>query len=305
MPDTPDQPLPVPESSNKQSNLLEDIKKRPPELLKENFERNIQAIEKSYLAEQIKDQKSRDLIETLAGKPLDTLHKRAGDFLAFYEAALFNNITHAAQEDLGDNVTLKSPERLITEGVIDKAAASGALDREMGNTNYVFASLSLLPSRSSNGERRYKISSTDGYAVPVDHADMIVPENDIEVYRNNLYTIDDFKVFFSTYAASLFEKPEDFLAFINAYNPKIWPVSFWERGLKPVHEAERTSESENDAKIFEKMKQLLMKDSIYPPFSPEFQFKDEVEATGEPYTPPTPEPKTTNHWDDSEQLMGK
>lgn len=301
IPNTPSAPNLTEAESQPQAkevqNLADQIKERPPEILHENMERNIKGVEDQFLQGLTDDKDPRETIELMAQKPLERLQEKTARFQAYYASEVFSKVKHAVPKDIGDEVTLKSAKLLVEEGALEKAPHAGDVDEMIGNTDYVFANSEALPSRSMGGGRHYLIQSKEGYVVPIDHADMVLPnelyggpgtypKDTLALYAKNLYTIPDFERFFSTYTAALFENPEEYLDFVKAYGgPHAWSASFWdEQSLQYAteHNTGRANTRESDLNVFTKMRGMLVRDSIYPPFSPEYQFRDQVEAVGDP-----------------------
>lgn len=300
----------TPPLSEKQVNEInrinvERIRTRDPQDLKDNANRALNALEELYISQELMSipQPMKLLPNYILERYLlKKLRKKVSYFQKEFDTTFFNNIVHATLKSMPDEPELKSPNYLAKEkGLTIEGTSShtGGSDIEIGNSDYVFAGSLKLPSRGmamATGEdaKIYRINSENGYAVPVDIADLQGYEEwhysqqtetwmDFlkDIYANNIYTIKDFKKVFSTYSAVLFESPNQ--AINSLHN--IWTITFgtpWtetqlDRSLNNM-EQEHHPLPENQKKALLLMRTLLRKHKLYPPFEPEFQFKDRVKG---------------------------
>jgi hypothetical protein len=296
---------------------IQKIRDREPEAVTENFTRAMTALKAEYTVSRLtqKDHPKlpHALLKIIGGNPSAKYEKelqvKAQAFRHAFETDVFNQVEHSAPNSLPEELDLKSPQAL-QQGENDEEGKiglhSGTLDHKMGNTRYVFANYNAMPSRSFNEyARNFVITSQDGYVVPIDHADMHATERiadtqysgnfeeaKLAIYADNIYTLQDFKTLFSTYAATFFETSQEALGFFNRYTQSrdISRADFWTEDVQYLWGAARLSEEEldNDREKFTMMKTFLEKTNIYPPFCPELQFRDRVHARRKENPKPLP-----------------
>lgn len=205
--------------------------------------------------------------------------EKIAEFRQYHDSVTFGTIIHVSTQAMtssdGDRVILKSPVQL------GYSASSGVLDEEIGNTNYVFASANSLGSNSSRGGGggQYLIESRDCDVVPMDIAHM--HPNDfggseakrLEAYANNIYSYPHFVEVFSAYTALLFESQEEAISFFERHWFYPDSADAWD-----IEQLEISAKENPDDAILLKMAKLYKEDGIVPPISPEFQYRDSVEA---------------------------
>jgi len=280
------------------------IRERRPEDIQKNAERAVQGIVDWYVAEKTNSHTSSRLGKILekipgrnpAAKDKKELQRKTESFRTYFDENVFNKVEHSTKSQLPDEAFLKSPGLLATEkgnDIRDNSAHTVDDDVLMGNTDYVFANFYDLPSRTfSQYGPNYVIESQDAFAVPVDIADLKIPSSmlkedlsdfrlkQMKAYADNIFTFADFKNVFSLYSAAMFETPQDAITFFTRYGSSIdiakaafWEsTSYWGQG----NMTEDQLAVENNKLI--QMKKLFINKGIYPPFSPEVQFKDKVTA---------------------------
>lgn len=272
----------VEDSAKERARLVKIIKERKPETLKQNLQESIRALAAFYLKQELPDNRLLQffLKDQIRGK----LKEKATDFYAYFNQNFFSKVTHWSSAEIPEAL-LKSSEKLAAEKGLtstETSTQSGKLDQEIGNTDYVFANSEALTSRSAVGTSRYRISTQEGYVVPLDIAFVKSPDDTIRqnqalsenynlrVYGKNLLTIPDFKVFFATYCAVFFDQPQDAIEFFSKNH--YWP------DLADCWDDSRLAGDDPDSTLKRKIRDLLVKSEILPPVSPEFQFKDQVQA---------------------------
>lgn len=275
------------------------IKERKETDLKGNYRRNMAAIFGVYCARQLakwgevfpiigtlsmKSAQARTIVKLFQVE--ESFKKKTAVFRQYFDETVFAQIVHGSG-DLGEKIELKSPNLLASEiGQDTKAAtkASGDLDVEIGNIDYVFGNSAKLPSRSLGG-MVYEISSRDGYAVPIDLADIRsvheqLPEGVtwerelLDHYSGNMYTIEDFKTIFSAYCATFFDDPDRALRFYHKYYHFAQQAACWTNDMSIEYGVDDV-----DREAMRGMKNLYVAKNIIPPICPEFQFKSRVTAT--------------------------
>lgn len=259
------------ELSSSLGSLETEIRERSPRLLEENFLR---------ASTRIKE------FATDTGLSTHALKLKTNKFEGFFDKNVFNNIVHTAYENFADsdgNTLLKSPN------IIGRANASGQRDYEMGNTDYVFASADLLRSNSSRHKYEYEITSRNCFVVPMDIAhikveldqpwdkyqnkqlaDLELDVKQMQIYVKNIYSYEDFKKLFSLYCSVVFDSPQQAIDFLSRN-------SFY-ADLADAYKPGTTPAWPEDQPYMEKLVELHNNYGILPPFSPEFQFEDTVEA---------------------------
>lgn len=301
--------------NNDQHELAKKIKERTPKDLEHNYTNALHSLLEEYRTKSgdvNQRQTVRSHLRGIFRKPHDEIKEmfedKAGEFREAFDVILFPHIEHSAPNTLPDEMELKSPPLLAKESgksVEEESHSSGTLDQSIGNTDYVFANFNSMPSRSFNRYgRNFEIISTDGYAVPIDIADLkALPSmakdgnyrtSMLEAYANNIFTLSQFKEVFSAYAAVFFDTPEDALLFFNRYTESqdISRADFWESDIDSKWGSSGLTEAEKaeDSRRFNQMRSFFEKTGIYPPFCPEIQFKDKVSAKRK--LEPTPLPNT-------------
>ena len=147
----------------------------------------------------------------------------------------------------------------------------------------VFANSSFLLSRTCSGQNVYEIKSTDGCAIGLDINAMLPPtaesqplrdEMRIYYFSRNIMTINDFKAYFAKFSAAVFDNPRQALEFFleNHMMPE-W-AGVWESDEAVAKHIRR----DEDKKFAVKIRDLYVNRGLVPPFVPEFQYKDSVQA---------------------------
>lgn len=277
----------APESSadalikHQQKAAAERIRKRDSEDLKNNFNRSVKGIYDFYIEKQTQllPKGLRSTLKLILKKYLVAkLEHKADLFGKEFESTVFSNIIHFTDNDLGLEVQLKSPSLLAKEkGVLleEIPTHTNLSDVEIGNDRYVFARSPLLWSRyQAAGKYAYKIESEEGDVVPIDIADLksdnpLALGYDYKCYADNVYAFADFKRLFSLYCAAVFPSSEEAIKVLKLQGDQMfYDFYYW---LESV-------EGYPDSEIRLKMRNLLSRARVYPPISPEFQFKDKVMA---------------------------
>jgi hypothetical protein len=301
-----------PEAEQQRLEIVHKIRDREPTEIAYNAAKAVAGIEQFYAQE--KTSGKRGLLKGLSSaRHLRELHKKATEFGRFFDETVFSDIEHATRNNIGENVELKSPQTLAVESgtsIHDNGPHSGGVDVAMGNANYVFANTNELVSFTGVGSNRYKITSDDGYAVPVDvaYTDIRAVASESEdyavrklgLYADNIYTIPDFKTVFALYGAALFDSPQDAVGFYKTFKHMMAQARRWDLDDKgdgsnyhkwdtygPNNQNDNRNVDEyatdryaNDRAhtIALRMRELVEDYGIYPPLEPEFQFKGKVEA---------------------------
>ena len=279
---------------SKVDGVKNQIRERDPVMVEDNFKRAIRALSQVYedkLA--VKVNERTGLWDRLRrNREGESFEDRIQGFVETYGQGVYEVLTHVTDVEIpvddGDYATLVAPKDL------ERARRSGKDDMEMGSLEYVFASMGELRPRGGRGGGNVfhiEIPSADEnneiYGVPCDIADLqlgaVAPEEvdydeinqlfKLEVYRDNIFKWEDFKIFFAAYCACFFDTPEEALSFFS--NKRVRTVN---QQSSPW--SERTLNNEPDEirpKLIE-MAQLMRKQGIVPPIAPEVQIKDSVQA---------------------------
>ena len=279
--------------SEEQLKIFSQIRKRSDKELVGNYSRNMGVLREFYCENVVESGGFGLRVRGfLSGKlrkreKFESFDEKSDRFLEFFENNVFSDVVHVSSVELpvddGGKVTLVAPQTL------ERAAQSGNNDEIIGNTQYVFGSFSLLRSRGGKGGKTTLRIDEDtagrAVAVPSDHADLhlygAAPEElsnrwvdqifRWEVYRDNMYSLEDFKMFMVGYSACFFT-PEEAIRFYDKV--QIYPM---EAGAWSEKQLERVDESIRDT--FRKMRDLLVDNQIIPPIAPELMFHDNVIGT--------------------------
>lgn len=225
-------------------------------------------------------ERARSIIDEIAQLDLDGRREldglsRIDTFRAYFDDTVFSSIVHTTAASISDTPTtlLESPAKL------GKKAHSLTVDDEIGNTSYVFASSDALRSNSSRHRKEYEIDSRDCFVVPIDidHVKVGLPNlsnaeyelEQIRRYASNMFTYKDFREYFAAYNAAVFDTPEQALDFYTRYHYVPDQADFLDESRL------RFFDDPTEQEAFRKI-QLLYREDVLPPFSPEFQFKDSV-----------------------------
>lgn len=262
------------------SSNVAKIKERSPETLKANFENGMRVLQDEYFIKRTRERRFGSFLFN-RDRAVKELSQKAKSFKDYFDQKVFANIIHTSslefEEDESGQVTLLSANRA------GGAKHQGDFDASIGSNDMIFANSRTLRSRSFGGPNHYKISANDAYVVPMDVAVMHawnrsgeeLNDESIAFYASrNIFSASDFETYFSTYCATLFETPEDAINFFQANNFLPLQAGVWhsdENVLKRVQD-------EKEKGIALKMRELYVKKNLFPPFSPEWQFKDEVKA---------------------------
>lgn len=281
-----------------QAIAAERIKNRDAMDIRNNFERSMRGINDFYVEKQIQllPKRSKLIPRLLLEKYFShKLERLAQSFGEDFDSAVFSNIVHGSASDLGEEADLKSPALLAEESKVpfDEVPGkhSGGIDIEIGNTDYVFgASMNLRgrawgsvgPNASDTYKAYYRIESEDGYVVPVDIT-VMKPHKpnqgqmNLSTYADNIFTLRDFKKLLPTYCAALFESSEMAVKFLA--RAQMLDNDFWFKIDDPNFTGMPIGDTEDsDIVTLQNMRQILADANVYPPFGPEFQFKDRVRA---------------------------
>lgn len=264
-------------------------KERSPETLQNNFERSMEGLKSSYYADRVTTRKLGAVFFSREKSDRE-LKEKSKKFKDFFEEVVFSEIVHGTSVDLPQDengeVTVLSAEKIASKDGKHSSEATkhqGKVDSIIGSNDLVFANSSALTSRSFGGEFTYQITSKDCCVVPLDIADMLATTHEAEKYSDalkvmkyskNIYSLENFKEFFATYCAVIFDDPKEALAFLGFEYilPQIGGVWYSdESARKSVHNPEY-------ADYAVKVRRLYVNNDIVPPFSPEWQFKGEVKA---------------------------
>lgn len=258
------------------------IKERSPETLKANFENGMRVLQDEYFVKRTRERRFGSFLFS-KDKAVKELNQKAKGFKDYFDQKLFANIIHTSslefEDDESGQVTLLSANR------VGGARHQGDFDASIGSNDMIFANSRTLRSRSFGGPNHYKISSKDAYVVPMDVAVMHawnasgeeLNDESIAFYASkNIFSATDFETYFSTYCATLFDTPEDAIKFFQVNNFLPLKAGVWHSDDRLVRSL--MSSGEKDKQIAIKMRELYIKKNLFPPFSPEWQFRDEVKA---------------------------
>ncbi len=261
---------------------IRKIKERTPETLKANFDNAMNVLREEHIAKRLKERRFGPFLFNRQ-KAVKELDQKAKVFKDYFDRQVFSNIIHTSSLDF--QVDESGEVTLLSASKVGEAKHQREFDASIGSNDMVFANSRTLRSRSFGGANHYQINSKDSYVLPIDVADMH-PWNkegeDMEYEgrafyaAKNLFSADDFETYFSTYCAVLFDKPEDAIRFFrdNYFLPL--KAGVWHSDERLVRNL--MSDGVNDKQIALKMRELYVKKNLFPPFSPEWQFKDEVKA---------------------------
>ena len=262
---------------------------RTPETVKENFERSMGVLKDFYFAKKFGEKRFK-FIPLSRDKTDKELEAKAAKFKRFFAQRLYTEIIHGSEVDLPEDengeVTLLSIEgvaKKLGKPVDEVVKHQGELDKKLGSNSMVFGNSSAMTSRSAGGKFCYQITSEEGWVVPLDVADTLAPSHAAEVssdatraynYARNIYSITDFPDFFATYCATVFDSPIQALTFLtfNYMLPQIAGVWYSEE------EAAKHVNLDEFKRFAGPIRNLYAQHHIVPPFSPEWQYKDEVKA---------------------------
>lgn len=264
------------------SSNITKIKERSAETLKVNFEAAMGVLQDEYFSKRIKERK---LGSFLYGRnnAVKELNQKTKFFKDYFDQKVFSNIIHTSslefETDENGQVTLASANR------VGGAKHQGEFDAAIGSNDMIFANSRMLRSRSFGGANHYKISSKDAYVMPVDIAEVHAWNPVGEEFYNesrafyvskNIFSAKDFETYFSTYCATLFDTPQDAIKFFQANNFLPLRAGIWHSEERLVRAL--MTKGEKEKQIALKMRELYINKNLFPPFSPEWQFKDEVKA---------------------------
>lgn len=264
-------------------------KERTPETLKQNFERSMEAIRANYYTDRVNSRRFGAILFNREKSDRE-LATKAEKFRTLFEEVVFSEIVHGSSVDLpedenGEVVLLSADKVAEKEGKVkgETTKHQGKVDAMIGSNDLIFANSSALASRSFGGEFVYQITSKDACIVPLDIADTLPTSPNAErygdalrvmKYSKNIYSYDDFKDFFATYCASIFDDPKEAIAFFGYEYMLPQMAAVWHSSESARNQVHNPVYAEYAAKI-----QRYYKDQdIVPPFSPEWQFKGEVKA---------------------------